>query len=266
MDMEVRNLFQGSWKIVISLMGVFVLVGGLVAGIILVQRSQELRRQAAPATSLFFVPATQNKSPGDSFSAVVSVDTGENKVSGMDIKLKFDPSALEIVSITKGAGIAVFDQIITNTFDNNLGTVSFSAFTLDKTKAVQGSGLSVLNISAKVKENVSLAIYQISFEGGTAVAGVSEGQNVLINSTPARINVIGGGGSPTPTATPVNTPTPTPTSNGQVTPTPTPTNVSSTPTPTSTVFPVPESGISSPTIFGIGIGILLLIGSLLLAL
>lgn len=243
-------------KIVISLVGVFILVGGLVTGTILVQKSQDIRRQAAPATSFFFVPATQSKNPGNSFSAVATMDTGENKVTGVDIKLKFDPSALEVVSITKGAGIAAFDQIIVNTFDNGLGTVSFSAFTLDKTKAVQGSGLSVLNILAKVKENASPATYQISFAAGTAVAGLSEGQNVLINSTPARINVIGGG-TPTPTATPMNTPTPTPTQSG-ATPAPTPT-----PTPTSVVFPVPESGISYPSIIMAGIGVFLLALSLI---
>lgn len=250
-------------KIAISLVGVFILVGGLAIGVILVQKSQEIRRQAAPATSLFFVPATQNKNPGDSFSAVVSMDTGENKVTGVDIKLKFDSLALEIVSITKGAGIAVFDQTIVNTFDNSLGTVAFSAFTLDKTKAVQGSGLSVLKISAEVKENANPATtYQISFEPGTAVAGAGEGQNVLINSTPGRVNVVGGG-IPTPTATPTPTSTPTSAPNtggGWETPTPIPT---STPTPTPVLSqPLPESGVSFPFILSVGLGVVVLIGSL----
>ena len=253
-------------KIAISLVGVFILIGGLAIGVILVQKSQDIRRQAAPATSLFFVPATQNKNQSDSFSAVVSMDTGENKVTGVDIKLKFDSLALEIVSITKGAGIVVFDQTIVNTFDNSLGTVAFSAFTLDKTKAVQGSDLSVLNISANVKENANPATYQISFEGGTAVAGAGEGQNVLINSTPGRINVVGGG-IPTPTATPVTTPTPTstPTSapntgGGWETPTPTPA-----PTPTPVLpLPLPVSGVSFPFVLSVVLGAVVILGSFLL--
>jgi len=96
------------------------------------------------------------------------------------------------------------------------------------------------------------------------------------------------GEEPTPTPTEGPTPTPTPTPTGTVTPTPTGTV---TPTPTSTPGPtapptsaptetpiaqatltpteaaeLPEAGISYPTIIGTGVGILLLIASLLLAL
>ncbi len=91
-----------------------------------------------------------------------------------------------------------------------------------------------------------------------------------------------------PTPTPTESPTPTPT--GTVTPTPTPTGTvtptpTSTPTPTATptsiptetpiaeatptpseVAELPEAGVSYPTIIGAGVGILLLIASLLLAL
>lgn len=96
----------------------------------------------------------------------------------------------------------------------------------------------------------------------------------------------------TPTATATATPTPTPTATATATPTPTtgagtstptPTTGPGTPTPTSTSISaaatatptsaslaeepsLPDAGISFPTIIGIGIGVLLLIGSLLLAL
>jgi len=70
------------------------------------------------------------------------------------------------------------------------------------------------------------------------------------------------------TSTPIPTPTPTPTS------TPTPVSTA-TPGPTSTPIAgatptgeaaLPEAGISFPTIFGIGLGTILLIGAILLAL
>ena len=84
--------------------------------------------------------------------------------------------------------------------------------------------------------------------------------------------------NPTPTPTPTGTVTPTPT--GTVTPTPTSTpGPTTTPTPTPTGTPIaqatptpteaaelPEAGISYPTIIGTGVGILLIIASLLLAL
>ncbi len=74
--------------------------------------------------------------------------------------------------------------------------------------------------------------------------------------------------TPTPTATPTPTGTVTPTPTGTVTPTPTSTpGPTTTPTPTPTeAAELPEAGISYPTIIGAGVGILLLIASLLLAL
>lgn len=82
------------------------------------------------------------------------------------------------------------------------------------------------------------------------------------------------GEEPTPTPTEGPTPTPTPTPTGTVTPTPTGTvtpTPTSTPGPTATPTPteaaeLPEAGISYPTIISAGVGILLLIASLLLAL
>lgn len=86
------------------------------------------------------------------------------------------------------------------------------------------------------------------------------------------------GEEPTPTPTPTGTVTPTPT--GTVTPTPTSTpGPTATPTSAPTGTPIaqatptpteaaelPEAGISYPTIIGTGVGILLIIASLLLAL
>lgn len=71
----------------------------------------------------------------------------------------------------------------------------------------------------------------------------------------------------TPTATPTGTPTATPT--GTATPTATPTHTttptaSGTPTPTPPTLP--RSGTDWPTIVGVGVGILTILGSLILAL
>jgi len=74
--------------------------------------------------------------------------------------------------------------------------------------------------------------------------------------------------SPTPTATPVITPTPTDTATGSATPVATATaTVSATPTTTATAsaVPIPVTGINWPTVVGAGVGILVIIGSILLA-
>lgn len=92
----------------------------------------------------------------------------------------------------------------------------------------------------------------------------------LSTSTPTPTPTV----SPTVTPTPTGIPTSTPTGTPGVTPTPTPVSTA-TPGPTSTPIAgatptqeaaLPDAGISFPTIFGIGLGTILLIGALLLAL
>lgn len=72
----------------------------------------------------------------------------------------------------------------------------------------------------------------------------------------------------TPTTTPTATATGTP--NGSATPTPTatvtPTGSTTAPTPTPTPPSLPQSGTDWPTIVGAGLGVFVIIGSLLLAL
>jgi len=89
-------------------------------------------------------------------------------------------------------------------------------------------------------------------------------------ATPTPTATPTGSPSPTPTATPAESPTPTPTATPTSTPSPSPTVTPSPgviPTPSPTPAPeLPEAGINLPTICGLGIGALLLIISLILAL
>ena len=257
-------------KISLSVVGLLVLFGGLIAGVFLVRRQQEIREKAAPATSLSISPPTQSKNPGQTLNFSVRMDTGENQVTGLDIRLSFDPSAIEIVSIQQGSGILNLNQQFISNSDNTAGQIAYSTYTAEKTKAVQGTGLEVLNISASVKTDALAGSYTLSFLPSTAVAGLSEGQNVLTGTTPAIISVLAAlGGTPTPTPTPAPTPTPTPpgVGGGGATPTPTPTPTASpvggeaTPTP----VPLPETGASLPTIFLLGLSVLLVIGAVVLA-
>lgn len=76
--------------------------------------------------------------------------------------------------------------------------------------------------------------------------------------TPTPTSTVTATPTPTPTATPTPTPTATPTSS----PTSTPTQIART---TSTPESLPAAGIATPTLLGIGLGAILLLGALLLA-
>lgn len=261
-------------KVVLAILGILILLGGLFIGLILVRRRQEIREKAAPATTLLIIPSTQSGTPGQSVDFSIIVDTGENLVIGFDIDLKFNPSAITINSLQRGSGVASFSQVIRNNIDNSQGVINYSAFTLEKTKVVQGSSVEVMRIAGNIKPSATAGTYSLSFAPTTAVAGVAEGQNVLVGKTPGNVVVLGVP-APSSTPTPIVTPSPTPPAIGggadyttpsltpSLTPTPTPT-----PTPSQTVAPtetLPEAGVSYPTIIGLVIGLFLLIGSLVLA-
>lgn len=272
-------------KVVLVIIGSLVLIAGLVAGMFLVFQNQNIKEKAAPATSLSITPSSQNKAAGESFNFTVMMDTGGNQVAGVDVNLNFNPQVFQVSSVTSGSATANFSQI-RNSIDNSAGKIYYSVYTVDQTKALNGTNLSILNVSAQVKSGVSPGSYNFTFDSDSTAFGLGEsGQNVLIGMTPGSIVIAAATGQPT--ATP--TATPTPTSGSGATPTPTPTR---TPTPTATSAnglgggslptstpvplqttsgqatqaPIPVSGVSSTTIIGIVVGAFAVIGSLLLAL
>jgi len=134
-------------------------------------------------------------------------------------------------------------------------------------------------ILAGVAVFTAIRLYQLRQEAvAPTVPEESEAAAPAIEECTQLAFTIGEEPTPTPTPTPTGTVTPTPT--GTVTPTPTSTpGPTATPTSAPTGTPIaqatptpteaaelPEAGISYPTIIGTGVGILLIIASLLLAL
>src|SRR3989337_1956806 len=117
----------------------------------------------------------------------------------------------------------------------------------------------------------AIRLYQLRQQPVAPTAPTSEPKAATPNACTALTFTLS-----TPTATPTGSPTATPTGSPTATPTGSPTSTP-TPTATATSSPVaqasptaepslPEAGTSWPTIVGLGVGILLLLGSLLLAL
>jgi len=249
-------------KLTFSIFGLLLLVAGLISGTILVRKNQDIREKAAPASSLSIFPISQNKFPGQSINLSVKLNTGENQVTGIDIQLIFDPSAIQLSQISATSAIVSFRNVIKNEINNSGGTARFAAFTLDKLEAISGD-LDILNISGSILNSATSGSYQISFDSITSVSAVDEGQNVLISMVPGTIDVSGG---IVPTNSPTFTPTPTNTFTSTTIPTATPTiSLNSTLTSEATIPPnLPVSGISFPTIVSFVFGSLLVLGSVLL--
>jgi hypothetical protein len=282
-------------KIIIGIVVVIILAIAVIAGVLLINQNQDVREKAAPATTMYIDPANQNVAPGGNFTYSVKLDTNENSVTGIDIKINYDPAALEVTTIQKGTGISTFsdDNIITNEINNTTGTLSYVIFTLDRTRAANGSAVEVLRVNGRVKPGAAAAIYNLTFDPSTSASASQEGQNVLIGKTAGKITVVASGATANPTATataaagatatPTSQATATATSSGNRTATPTvratatatstsSSNATATPTTAATAtvaagataspFPIPETGMSLPTAFGVGFGLILLVVSL----
>lgn len=242
-------------KIIWVSLGSLFLIGAVAVGVYLVFHNQNLARMAAPATTLSIVPGSQNKSPDDSFPLVVEMSTGANQSMGFDLVINFNPQIFQVTSISAGSAGSDF-SVIRNNIDNTGGKILYSVFITDTTKALNGSGLMILNISATVKPGAVVGTYSFTFDSSTIVMGYQENQNVLMGTTPGSVVIVGATGEPTPTPTTTPTNTPTATAGATATPTPTATATSSggtsfnsnTSTPVPTTQPLPVTGLSLPTI------------------
>lgn len=261
-------------KTIWILLGSIFLVGTLVAGIFLVFQNQNIAEKASPSTSLAISPGSQNKSPGDSFSVKVEMTTGDNQSIGFDLAINFDPQVFSVSSISPGTANSGFTEI-RNTIDNTAGKISYSVYTTDVSKAITGSGVTILNISGTVKSNAPAGSHNFSFDASTAISGLSENQNVLTGTTPGSIVVASLNSNIQPTATPSSTGTPSPSLTAQPTPTvqPSPTKTpatAATQVPTqsaqSTPRPIPVTGVDWPTTLSIGVGVGVIIMSVIIAL
>ncbi len=180
-------------KIIFSIL--FLLIGVFI-GVKLASTVQKLNKGATAETIIYIAPTSQSKNLGASFDFSVKIDTGANAITGVDINLNFDPHALEVISLQAGSGISDLSSLIYSRFDNSAGTIGFATYTVDRNKTVSGSGIEILKINAKVKNNAVLGTYPITFDVKTAASGRNEVINVIANMTNGNLIVTENVGGP----------------------------------------------------------------------
>lgn len=233
---------SANWKLVASIIGIVVITIGVLVTIILARRNQDIRRGAAPATQLTLNSSNTNPGVGQTFNAVVNINTGGNQVIGAELDINFDENLLTANSISPGGFFSDPEQI-TPEIDNQNGNIHYSLFIAPGGSPASGNGqLAVISFTTKTSGTANIQITP-----QTLIGAVGEGgQNALLN-TPSLNITIGSGGSSGATPPPANpnlacsvvtfsiaTPTPSPT------PSPTPTATPTlTPSPTATATPSP---------------------------
>lgn len=177
-------------RILPTVLGILLLAGGLITGTILVQQKQVFNQKAAPSTSLYMDPASLSKNPSDTFSLAVKVDTGSNAMTGFDLLINYNPAAVEVTGLEKGTSVANFTTQVLNSYDNTAGVIKFSYVTTDTTKAVTGSGLTVLTISARVRPQATAGTYDFTVDPSTMAIATGESQNILTGTSGATLTVV----------------------------------------------------------------------------
>lgn len=275
-------------KIALSILVSILLLAGIGAGVYLIRQNSNFKEKAAPASSLELSPSKTNPIVDETFTVSANINTSSNQVYGAELHLSFDETKVE----AQGAAISTFftsPKSIGPSIDNNNGTLTYTVYLDPNSTPVQGQGtVAVFTFKAKSSGNTT-----ISLTSETAVTASGEtGVNVLTGTIPAVVTIqsiqatptvtptLTGGVTSTPTPTTRLTTTVTPSLTGLVTATVTPTTatggIASTNTPTPTGFAstsnptsqpkLPDSGFALPTTLGLGIGILVLVSSLVIAL
>jgi hypothetical protein len=297
--MSKKNVF-------LSILGVLILAGGVVAGVMLVRKQQELREKAAvpggqARVSLF--PTTGNLKVGDNVPVSVYFNTSGVSISSVNLRLVYPFSGInpEVTTsdiefnpvieqsgnwncptksvTTEGQNIAIdleCANISAQGYSTNTDTL-FATFKLTVVRIPQTNPFSL-----KFDPSTSMITQKSTGQDILSIPDKESGTAVFTVETPA-------GPSPTPTPTksvtqsPTGKITPTPTKKPTATPTristPTPTKVVTTsPSGTLTVTPtikitstptssveLPNAGYSAPTFIGLGLGLILIIVAILLA-
>lgn len=205
--------------------------------VFVVGQNQEVRKRAAPASTLALAPSTITKKVGDTFSVEAKIDTGTNQVGVIQIRIVYDPAKLQALDITNGVlapSISVSGKI------DPSGKASITVGAKNNIEPITGSGtVAILTMKAIAASASPISVHFTPLPDTYANA-LGEQNNVLIGTTQTAITILNADGTPadpgnevpqvTPTLTTVTlTPTPTATHSGTprstvpVTRTPTPT-------------------------------------------
>lgn len=214
------------------IIGLLLVLAAIPLTVFLVFQKQLLTKKAAPATVLSLAPATITKNVGETFTVNINVDSGTNQIVSADIDLSFNPTVLEVSSITKGTFFPDAQEP-TKIIDNNTGKIKYSLFSMVEK---QGAGA----FASIVFKGKGGGLSALAFDPTTTIGGRNETE-ALSRAVPGNYVITAAApptGGSTPTSAVILTLTPTPAGRGGLvatsTPTPTPTTtLRTTPTPTS---------------------------------
>lgn len=175
-------------KVLLIIVAILILLAIPVTVFLAAQR-QELRKRAAPATTLSLSPASISKKVGDTFSLEVKIDPGENQVVAAEIHVTFDPEKLSVGTIKNGAA---FPNILTDSVVAS-GSASIQLGAPSTSQPVTQPGTVAVFEFTALKQTETGNPTTVRFASTTFVGGLGESNpNVLVGTTPAKVTITEG--------------------------------------------------------------------------
>jgi hypothetical protein len=217
-------------------------------------------------------PETGNFEVGDTINTSVYFNPANNVISGVAVRITYPFSGatpeVSVQSIQVNQTLlssgdwtcptqAHKEEGINEVIDIACGNTSAAGFTAN-------TDTLLANITLRVDRAPAVSPLVLRFDHvKSVITRKSDNQDVLLIPTSSGSYTIAGAGTQI-----TSTPTPTTAVTGTISPTktPTPTSVATgSATPTG-AQQLPDAGVSYPTLFGIGLGVLVIVGAMLLAL
>lgn len=287
-------------KVGIAFLIILVGVSGFLVGLYLLQEQQDIREQAAVPggqATVSISPSSGDFEVGDNITAEVSFNTSGIPISGVAVRLLYPFSGISPeISVIR---VQVDEDLLAsgnwscptrNAFQQGGNVfIDVACANLSASGFVSNSNIKLATIEMRVNRLPSTNPLVLRFDPQQSViTRRNDNQDILLIPQSQGTYLVKSASEPTATLTPTTTNTPTPTEvvmTNTATPTIPVTIISTrTPTPTKTDTPtplvtenreqtstptkaqLPDAGVSMPTILGVILGILVVIGAIVLAL
>ena len=267
-------------KIFVTVLIVLVAVGGFVAGLFLLRDRQEVREEAAVPggqAKVSLKPESGSFNVGDSVNLEVYFNPANIPISGVAVRLTY-PFSGDNPEVSVSS-IQVSQTLLTSgdwtcptqesTQSGNNVVINIACANTSAPGFTSNSDTLLANVSLQVNRAPSVSPFVVRFDQvESIITRKTDNTDILLIPTSTGSYSIAGAGtqlSPTPTTKVTVTTTVTPTTRLTTTPTRVPT-ATTTATPKGGTEELPDAGVGYPTMFGLGLGVLVIVGAILLVL
>lgn len=171
----------------------FIIVGLILVAIpittLLVRQQQIFKSRAATTVTLHLTPVTASEPVGQSFDVIVSVDSGNLDISGVDISLSFTPGILQLANFTPSTSYS--SVILNGPANNDTGNFRFIEVN-NSTSPITGNNIALgtLHFSGKAvgSAQVKFLTTQITASGQSAAIPTANNDTGNYNITNGSTN------------------------------------------------------------------------------